>query len=69
MAFDLKTLDRPSNISKSKEQHWEHLLRALFSILATNRWALNLEKWVFTIAELDFLGHRISAAASRRVGF
>jgi hypothetical protein len=24
--------------------------------------APNLEKWVFTIAELDFLGHRISAA-------
>jgi hypothetical protein len=48
--------------SKTKAQLWEHL-RALFSILAANRLALYLEKWVFAIAELDFLGHRISAAS------
>jgi hypothetical protein len=34
----------------------------LFAILATNGLALNLEKCVFTVSELDFLGHRISTA-------
>jgi hypothetical protein len=48
--------------SRSEEQHWEHL-RTLFSILAANRLALNLEKSVFAVAELDFLGHRITAAS------
>jgi hypothetical protein len=33
--------------SKSKEQHWEHLL-ALFSILATNRSALNLDVYMYS---------------------
>jgi hypothetical protein len=47
--------------SKSKEQHWTHL-RTLIAILAANGLALNLEKCVFAISELDFLGHRISAA-------
>jgi hypothetical protein len=36
--------------------------RALFSILAANGSAFNLEKCVFAIAELDFLGQRISTA-------
>ncbi len=45
----------------TKEQHWEHL-RALFSILAANGQALNLEKCVFAVSEIDFLGHRISTA-------
>jgi hypothetical protein len=47
--------------SKTKEQPWEHL-RALFSILAINGLALNLEKCVFAVADLDFLSHPISAA-------
>jgi hypothetical protein len=47
--------------SKTKEQHWEHLW-ALFSILATNGLALNLEKCLFTVAELNFLGHCTSTA-------
>jgi cleavage and polyadenylation specificity factor subunit 1 len=47
--------------SKSKEEHWTHL-RTLFAILAANGLALNLEKCVFAVPELDFLGHRISAA-------
>jgi hypothetical protein len=34
----------------------------LFAILAANGLALNLEKCIFTIPELDFLGHRISVA-------
>ncbi len=34
----------------------------LFAILAANSLALNLEKCVFALSELDFLGHRISAA-------
>ena len=45
---------------KSKEQHWTHL-RTLFAILAANGLALNLEKCVFAVSELDFLGHRIFA--------
>jgi hypothetical protein len=47
--------------SKSKEEHWTHI-RTLFAILAANGLALNLEKCVFAVPELDFLGHRISAA-------
>jgi hypothetical protein len=47
--------------SKSREQHWAHL-RTLFAILAANGLALNLEKCVFAVPELDFLGRRISAA-------
>jgi cleavage and polyadenylation specificity factor subunit 1 len=35
----------------------------LFAILAANGLALNLEKCVFGVSELDFLGHRISAAS------
>ncbi len=34
----------------------------MLAILAAKSLALNLEKYVFTISELDFLGHRISAA-------
>ncbi len=54
-------LDDDRVFSKSKEQHWTHL-RTLFAILATKGLALNLEKCVFAVSELDFLGHRISAA-------
>ncbi len=43
--------------SKSKEQHWEHLL-ALFPILATNGSALNLDVYIIHI--LDFLAQHIS---------
>jgi hypothetical protein len=46
--------------SKSRKQHWTHL-RTLFTILADGL-AFNLEKCVFAVSELDFLGHRISAA-------
>ncbi len=54
-------LDDDGVFSKSKEQHWTHL-RTLFAILTANGLALNLEKCVFAVSELDFLGHRISAA-------
>jgi hypothetical protein len=54
-------LDDDGVFSKSKEEHWTHL-RTLFAILAANGLALNLEKCVFAIPKLDFLGHRISAA-------
>jgi hypothetical protein len=54
-------LDDDGVFSKSREQHWTHL-RTFFTILADNGLALNLEKSVFAISELDFLGHRISAA-------
>jgi hypothetical protein len=54
-------LDDDGVFSKSREQHWTHL-RALSAILAANGLALNLEKCEFAISEMDFLGHRISAA-------
>jgi hypothetical protein len=54
-------LDDDGIFSKSADQHWEHLC-TLFSILAASGLALNLEKCVFAVPELDFLGHRISAA-------
>jgi hypothetical protein len=54
-------LDDDGVFSKSKEQHWTHL-RTMFAILASNGLALNLEKCVFAVSELDFLGHRIFAA-------
>jgi putative transposase len=56
----LSFLDDNNVYSRTREQHWEHL-RTLFSIFAANGLALNLEKCVFTVAELDFLGHHISA--------
>jgi hypothetical protein len=63
MGFDyvFSFLDDDGVFSKSKEQHYTHL-RTLFAILAANGLALNLEKCVFAVSELDFLGHRISAA-------
>jgi hypothetical protein len=36
----------------------------LFAILATSGLALNREKYVFAVSELDFLGHRISATGT-----
>ncbi len=54
-------LDDDGVFSKSRERHWTHL-RTLFAILAANGLALNLEKCVFAVSELDFLGHRVSAA-------
>jgi hypothetical protein len=44
-----------------RSSSWTHL-RTLFAILAANGLALNLEKCVFAVPELDFLGHRISTA-------
>jgi hypothetical protein len=61
LEYAFSFLDDDEVFSKSREQHWTHL-RALFAILAANGLALNLEKCVFAISELDFLGHRISAA-------
>jgi hypothetical protein len=49
--------------SKTKEQHWEHLWM-LFSILATNGLAVNLEKCLFAVAKLNFLGHRTSTGVA-----
>jgi hypothetical protein len=52
-------LDDDRVFSKSREQHWAHL-RTLLAILDANGLALNLEKCLFAVSELDFLGHRIS---------
>ncbi len=59
--YVFSSLDDDDVFSKSREQHWTHL-RMLFAILAANGLALNLEKCVFAVSELDFLGHRISAS-------
>jgi hypothetical protein len=61
LEFVFSFLDDDGVFSKSKEEHWTHL-RTLFAILAANGLALNLEKCVFAVPELDFLGHHISAA-------
>jgi hypothetical protein len=63
LEYVLSFLDDDGVFSKSREQHWTHL-RTLFAILAANGLALNLEKCVFAVSELDFLGHRISAAGA-----
>jgi hypothetical protein len=61
LEFVFSFLDDDGVFSKSNEEHWTHL-RMLFAILAANGLALNQEKCVFAVPELDFLGHRISAA-------
>ncbi len=58
----LSFLDGDGVLSKSREQHWTPL-RALFAILTDNGLALNMEKCVLAVSELDFLGHLISAAS------
>jgi hypothetical protein len=47
--------------SPDREMHLHHLDK-LFSALAVNGLAINLEKCVFAVPTLEFLGHRISAA-------
>ena len=59
--FLFSFLDDNGVFSKSEDVHWDHL-RTLFSILSANGLALNLEKCVFVVPVLDFLGHHISAA-------
>jgi hypothetical protein len=59
MAFGLKKCRSGGAYSKSKEHHWKQLL-ALFPILATNRLALNLDVYMFTVTELDLIGHHTS---------
>jgi hypothetical protein len=49
--------------SPDRETHLHHLDK-LFSALAVNGLAINLEKCVFAVPTLEFLGHRISAAGS-----
>jgi hypothetical protein len=46
-----------------RETHLQHLDK-LFSVLAVNGLAINLEKCVFAVPILEFLGHRITAAGS-----
>ncbi len=49
--------------SPDRETHLQHLYK-LFSALAANGLAINLEKCIFAVPTLEFLGHRISAAGS-----
>ncbi len=51
--------------SPDRETHFQHLDK-LFSALATNGLAINLEKCVFAVPTLEFLGHRILATGSRQ---
>lgn len=46
--------------SKSPEDHHEHL-RKVLQLLSSNGLIINKAKCIFGVAELDFLGHRISA--------
>jgi hypothetical protein len=54
-------LDDQRGASRDMEQHMADL-RAVFQRLADNSLAINLEKCEFAVPELDFLGHRLSAA-------
>ena len=45
--------------SSSKEEHREHLFKVL-QILDANRLTVSLEKSVFEVEELDFLGHTVN---------
>jgi hypothetical protein len=49
--------------SPDRETHL-HYLDKLFTALAVNGLAINLEKCVFAVPTLEFLGHRILAAGS-----
>jgi hypothetical protein len=49
--------------SPDRETHLHHLNK-LFTALAVNGLANNLEKCVFAVPTLELLGHRISAAGS-----
>jgi hypothetical protein len=49
--------------SPDRETHLHHFDK-LFTALAANGLAINLEKCVFAVPTLEFLGHRISAAGS-----
>jgi hypothetical protein len=54
-------LDDQRVASRDMEQHVADLM-AMFHRLVDNGLAINLEKWEFVAPELDFLGHRLSAA-------
>ena len=49
--------------SPDRETHLQHL-SDFFAALAANGLAINLEKCVFAVPNLEFLGHKISAAGS-----
>jgi hypothetical protein len=51
--------------SKNKQEHARHLWE-LFLRLQEHGLVINLEKCVFGVESVDFLGHRVSAAAWRR---
>ena len=46
--------------SKSEDEHQKHL-RVVFERLAQNKLSISIEKCVFHVPEIDFLGHRISS--------
>ena len=50
--------------SHSHEEHLEHL-RQLFELLSANGLVINKAKCVFSVSELDFLGHRVTAQGIR----
>ena len=54
-------LDDDAVHSRGDDNHWRHL-HQLFQALSDNGLAINLDKCVFAVPELDFLGHRINAA-------
>jgi hypothetical protein len=54
-------LDDLEVASKNKQEHARHL-RELFLRLREHGLVINLEKCVFGVESIDFLGHRVSAA-------
>jgi RNase H-like domain found in reverse transcriptase len=52
---------RPSDCQPHLNEHRQHL-RTYFQLLQDNDLQINPAKCVFEVAEVDFLGHRVSAA-------
>jgi RNase H-like domain found in reverse transcriptase/Reverse transcriptase (RNA-dependent DNA polymerase) len=61
LQFVFVYLDDGRVASRNLDEQVDHL-RAVFRILEDNGLAINLEKCEFAVPELDFLGHRLSAA-------
>ena len=61
MPFAFVYLDDILVASHSPEEHHQHL-KQLFTLLSSNGLVINKAKRVFGADEIDFLGHRVSAA-------
>ena len=64
LSFAYAYLDDILVASKNEEEHWQHL-RQVLARLQTYGVSLNVDKCLFGVKELSFLGHWVSAAGIR----